>query len=69
MSISSSGFLELVKQKQRAFKFTVHALNRAEKRLMHLPICQEEVISKQPESVQEQKSAVDGERQFDVYYK
>ena len=69
MSISPSGFLELVRAKQREFKFTVHALSRAEKRLMHLEVCKEEILTKEPEIIAEQKSNVSDERQFNMYYK
>ncbi len=69
VSISPSFFLEMIRQKQRHFKFTQHALNRAEKRLMQLSICQEEILTKEPQNIEEQKSPVEGERQFSVYYK
>lgn len=46
MSISPSDFLGLVRAKQRGFTFTVHALGRAEKRLMQLEICKDEVLNK-----------------------
>ncbi len=69
MSISPADFLESVRAKQREFKFTSHALSRAQKRLMQLDVCREEVLLKEPEIVEEQKSNVGGERQFDVYYK
>ncbi len=69
MVISASDFLELVRTKQRQFKFTKHALSRAEKRLMQPQVCQNEILTKEPDSVEEQKAQLEGERHFNVYYK
>ena len=68
MQISAIEFLKLIKAKGRQLKFTKHAINRAEKRLMQLSLCRVELCTKTPAMVQEQASEVPFERQFNVYY-
>jgi len=36
---------------------------------MQLNICKEEIQTKEPEIVQEQRSTIEGERQFNIYYR
>ncbi|MFH0713513.1 MAG: hypothetical protein V1722_02940 [Candidatus Micrarchaeota archaeon] len=69
MLISASDFVALIRAKPRQFKFTRHALERAEKRVMSSKVCEEELLSREPQGVLEQQTRISGERKFRVYYK